>query len=67
MGHYLDFNKITGYKKSLNSVWVNQMVQHEYNPIHVHRGTLFTGLSSVMILKLPKSFGVEYSSVAYSN
>ena len=62
MGHYLDFNKITGYKKSLNSVWVNQMVQHEYNPIHVHRGTLFTGLSSVMILKLPKSFGVEYSS-----
>ena len=62
MGHYLDFNKITGYKKSLNSVWVNQMFQHEYNPIHVHQGTLFTGLSSVMILKLPKSFGVEYSS-----
>ena len=62
MGHYLDFNKITGYKKSLNSIWVNQMFQHEYNPIHVHQGTLYTGLSSVMILKLPKSFGVEYSS-----
>ena len=29
MGHYLDFNKIKGYKKLLNSVWVNQMVQHE--------------------------------------
>ena len=62
MGHYLDFNKITGYKKSLNSVWVNQMFQHEYNPVHVHQGSLYTGLSSVMILKLPESFGVEYSS-----
>ena len=62
MGHYLDFNKIAGYKKLLNSVWVNQMVQHEYNPVHVHRGTLFTGLSSVMILKLPESFGIEYSA-----
>jgi hypothetical protein len=62
MGHYLDFNKITGYKKSLNSIWVNQMFQHEYNPVHVHQGSLFTGLSSVMILKLPESFGVEYSS-----
>ena len=62
MGHYLDFNKIKEYKKSLNSVWVNQMFEHEYNPMHVHQGSLYTGLSSVMILKLPESFGVEYSS-----
>ena len=62
MGHYLDFNKIKGYKKSLNSIWINQMFQHEYNPVHVHQGSLYTGLSSVMILKLPESFGVEYSS-----
>ena len=60
--HYLDFNKINGYKMHLNSVWVNQMFQHEYNPVHVHQGTLFTGLSSVMILKLPESYGVEYSA-----
>ena len=46
----------------LNSVWVNTMFEHEYNPVHVHQGSLFTGLSSVMILKLPQSFGVEYSS-----
>ena len=46
----------------LNSIWVNQMFEHEYNPVHVHQGTLFTGLSSVMILKLPASYGVEYSS-----
>ena len=63
MKHYLDFNKINGYKMHLTSVWVNQMFEHEYNPVHVHQGTLFTGLSSVMILKLPESFGVEYSSV----
>tara|TARA_R110002051_G_scaffold7533_3_gene33900 strand:+ start:551 stop:1207 length:657 start_codon:yes stop_codon:yes gene_type:complete len=64
MDHYLNFNEIKGFKKSLNSVWVNQMFQHEYNPVHVHRGTLFTGLSSVMVLKLPESFGVEYSSAS---
>ena len=60
--HYLDWNKIKDYKTRLNSIWVNQMFEHEYNPVHVHQGTLFTGLSSVMILKLPESFGVEYSS-----
>jgi len=60
--HYLDWNQISGYTLHLNSIWVNQMFEHEYNPVHVHQGTLFTGLSSVMILKLPESFGVEYSS-----
>ena len=60
--HYLNWNKITGYETHLNSVWVNQMFEHEYNPVHVHQGSLYTGLSSVMILKLPQSFGVEYSS-----
>ena len=62
MKHYLDFNKIKEYKMHLNSVWVNQMFEHEYNPVHVHQGMLFTGLSSVMILKLPESYGVEYSA-----
>jgi len=60
--HYLDWNKVKGYTMNLNSVWINNMFQDEYNPVHVHQGTLFTGLSSVMILKLPESFGVEYSS-----
>ena len=60
--HYLQWNNIKEYEMHLNSVWVNTMFQHEYNPIHIHQGTLFTGLSSVMILKLPPSFGVEYSS-----
>jgi len=60
--HYLVFNKIRQYKVHLNSIWVNEMKEHEYNPIHVHQGNFYTGLSSVMILKLPESYGVEYSS-----
>ena len=60
--HYLDWNKIKQYNLHLNSIWVNTMFQHEYNPVHVHQGSLFTGLSSVMILKLPESYGVEYSA-----
>ena len=59
---YLDFNKISEYKLRLNSVWVYEMKLHEYNPAHIHRGMLFTGLSSVMILKLPSTFGEEYSA-----
>jgi len=60
--HYLNWNKIREYKMHLNSVWVNEMKEHEYNPVHVHQGTLYTGLSSVMILKLPQQTGVEYSA-----
>ena len=60
--HYLKWNKIHKHKMHLNSIWVNEMKEHEYNPTHVHQGTLYTGLSSVMILKLPKSYGVEYSA-----
>jgi len=60
--HYLLFNKIRNYKTHLNSIWINEMKAHEYNPVHIHQGTLFTGLSSVMILKLPSTYGVEYSA-----
>jgi len=60
--HYLEFNHIRDYKTHLNSIWVNEMKAHEYNPVHIHQGTIFTGLSSVMILKLPNTYGVEYSA-----
>jgi hypothetical protein len=60
--HYLEFNHIRDYKTHLNSMWVNEMKAHEYNPVHVHQGNLFTGLSSVMILKLPNTYGIEYSA-----
>ena len=60
--HYLEWNRIETFDMHLNSIWINNMFEHEYNPVHVHQGKLFTGLSSVMILKLPESFGVEYSA-----
>jgi hypothetical protein len=60
--HYLEWNRIKEYEMHFNSVWINTMFEHEYNPVHVHQGSLFTGLSSVMILKLPQSYGIEYSS-----
>ena len=60
--HYLEFNHIRQYQTHLNSIWVNEMKAHEYNPVHIHQGKLYTGLSSVMILKLPKDTGVEYSA-----
>ena len=62
MKHYLDWNKIKDYEMHLNSIWVNEMKANEYNPVHIHQGALYTGLSSVMILKLPKDTGVEYSA-----
>ena len=60
--HYLAFNKIRDYDMHINSICVNEMKAHEYNPVHIHRGTLFTGLSSVMILNLPSTYGKEYSN-----
>jgi len=62
MKHYLDWNKIKKYDMHLNSIWVNEMKANEYNPVHIHQGSLFTGLSSVMVLKLPKDTGIEYSA-----
>ena len=59
--HYLEFNKIPDYKIALQSIWVNEMTAGEYNPIHIHQGSLYTGLSSVMILKLPDNMGLEYA------
>ena len=62
MRHYLDWNKIKDYKTHINSIWVNEMKANEYNPVHIHQGKIFTGLSSVMCLKLPKETGMEYSA-----
>ena len=60
--HYLAWNKIGENNRHINSIWVNEMKAHEYNPIHIHQGKLFTGLSSVMIMKLPTNTGIEYSA-----
>jgi len=60
--HYLSYTKTELRDMKLNSVWINQMKAHEYNPAHIHQGSLSTGLSSVMILKLPEDMGPEYSN-----
>jgi hypothetical protein len=57
--HYLKWNKTREYKMDINSIWVNEMKAGDYNPAHIHQGKLYTGLSSVMILKLPKDMGPE--------
>jgi hypothetical protein len=57
--HYLKWNKTQEYIIDINSIWVNEMKAGDYNPVHIHQGKLFTGLSSVMILKLPKDMGPE--------
>jgi len=57
--HYLKWNKTRDFTMDINSIWVNEMKAGDYNPVHIHRGQLFTGLSSVMILKLPKDMGPE--------
>ena len=57
--HYLKWNKTLEYRLDINSIWVNEMKAGDYNPVHIHQGRIFTGLSSVMILKLPKDMGPE--------
>ena len=59
--HYLQWNHVKEYKIKLNSIWVNEMKIHEYNPIHTHSGDLLVGLTSVMFLKIPNDMGPEYT------
>ena len=60
--HYLDSIGVESYSFKTHSIWVNEMKKNEYNPMHIHSGDSFIGLSSVMILKLPNTYGVEYSA-----
>ena len=46
----------------LSSIWVNEMYANEYNPVHQHLSKYSSvGLSSVMMLKFPSTYGEEYS------
>ena len=49
------------YDIKLNSAWVNEMRAGEYNPFHFHLGKTDLGLSSVLPLKIPKTYGKEVS------
>ena len=41
------------------SAWINEMVEHEYNPFHHHIGKTEMGLTSVLCLKKPDDYGIE--------
>jgi|TARA_R110000868_G_scaffold30936_1_gene113813 hypothetical protein len=48
---------------NLRQAWINEMKANEYNPFHYHMGKKGheCGLSSVMMLKKPNTYGKEYS------
>jgi len=64
-GRFQDYLKMVEKKPvtiRLSSIWVNEMYANEYNPIHTHSSKFSRiGLSSVMMLKFPSSYGEEYS------
>ena len=57
--HYLNIARVKRYRYRLHSVWINEMKEGEYNPIHNHFGSSEIGLASILILKLPKNYGEE--------
>lgn len=46
----------------LDNVWINDMKANEYNPFHFHMSPMSdVGLSSVLMLNRPSTYGKEYS------
>ena len=59
---YLMETKQTTLNIKVTSIWINEMHEHEYNPIHIHLSpTSKIGLTSVMFLRNPDTYGEEYS------
>ena len=59
---YLKISANNNWDPLLKQVWVNEMRANEYNPIHFHTSAdSGVGLSSVLMLKRPDSYGVEAS------
>ena len=48
---------------SLTTAWINEMKANEYNPFHYHTSKKSDlGLSSVLMLKRPSTYGKEFSN-----
>ena len=59
---YLKITDNLGWRTVLATAWINEMKSGEYNPTHFHRSLESdVGLSSVLMLKRPDSYGVEAS------
>ena len=57
----------SSYSMKLSRAWVNEMRAHEYNPMHCHFGDTDSGLTSVMMLKRPSTYGDEHSNAEKLN
>ena len=66
--HYLKWNKIGENRRSINSIWVNEMKANEYNPVHIHQGKLFTGMDKPMNgrLQIIGAANGQFSKTDYS-
>ena len=59
---YLQTIKKPNWHVSLENAWINDMRAGEYNPFHFHTSPMTDlGLSSVLVLKRPETYGKEYS------
>ena len=59
---YLHTIKKPFWHVSLENAWINDMKSNEYNPFHYHTSPMTDlGLSSVLVLKRPETYGKEYS------
>ena len=59
---YLKTVKKPWWHVSLENAWINDMKANEYNPAHYHTSKMTDlGLSSVLMLKRPNTYGKEYS------
>jgi hypothetical protein len=59
---YLQTIKKPFWHVSLENAWINDLKSNEYNPFHYHTSPMTDlGLSSVLVLKRPETYGKEYS------
>ena len=59
---YLEVIQKQWWHVVLSNAWINDMKAGEYNPFHFHSSTISdVGLSSVLCLKIPDTYGVEYT------
>lgn len=59
---YLEVIQKQWWHVVLSNAWINDMRAGEYNPFHFHSSTISdVGLSSVLCLKIPDTYGVEYT------
>ena len=62
-GQYLKSIQKPWWGISLNTAWINEMRANEYNPFHYHTSKITDlGLSSVLVLKTPDTYGEEFSN-----